>query len=109
MHHDEKLFIKTGKFKISRLGIFMASFDWIIAIFFIIFLYLKFPTNLVLIGIFSSLLWDILKAGYITPLKNNKFFMWQLKTHAKIQKHTSCLIGLLIQINIILILLKILL
>lgn len=61
-----------------------------------------------LFAIFISLLPDIVKVGYLTKLKNNKFFKKYMLFHSKIQKDVSWKLGILIQLIIAIILLKLL-
>jgi len=61
-----------------------------------------------LVAIFISLLPDIIKIGYLTRLKDNEFFKKYMLFHSRIQKDVSWSLGILIQLIVAIILIKIL-
>ncbi|MFH1359112.1 MAG: hypothetical protein ABIH37_04440 [archaeon] len=70
----------------------------ILFVLFLIFYFLFMSVNLVSIGIFFSLVPDIIKLFYFTPLMKFRPFRGYLKFHAKIQNDLSVAMGLVVQI-----------
>lgn len=105
---DRNSFKKTYKFKFTKKTIIFVSIDIIISLLVILYLQIYFKSLLMLFAIFISLLPDIVKIGYLTRLKDNKFFKKYLLFHSRIQKDVSWKLGILIQLIIALILIKIL-
>jgi tetrahydromethanopterin S-methyltransferase subunit F len=102
---DKIEFIKNGKTKIKKLDVFMKFFDIFLSIF-IVFHFFKYynKTTKIFLGIFASLLPDLLKIGYLTRIKNNKYYISYLKFHAKIQKDINWKKGIFIQLILLIIL-----
>jgi len=96
-------FKRTGKAKINKLNAFLRIIDAILVISLVYYIAGTPEDGLLIFSIFSALLPDIIKIGYITKLKNNKHYMNQLKFHAKIQKDADWRLGLIIQLIIALI------
>lgn len=106
---DRKDFIENGKAKIGKLNIFIRTIDVVLVILSLILIYHGFDSKAMLLGAIFALTPDLVKAGYVLGLKNNKYFLKQLKFHAKIQKDAEWKIGLIIQLLIVIILLILLL
>ncbi|MFA6022482.1 MAG: hypothetical protein WC781_00160 [Candidatus Pacearchaeota archaeon] len=104
-HFDKSDFIKSGKAKIKKSTFLLRAVDGILGISAIIFFYYQFNLIGVLIGGFFAVLPDMIKIGYYSKLKNNKYFNNYLKFHAKIQRDVSRNFGIIIQILISLIIL----
>lgn len=100
---DIKAFARTGKASISRLTFIIRAVDFIIAIALIVFFYTTTHQTIILAGAIASLLPDLVKIGYYTPLKNAKFFQAYLRFHGNLQKETSFVIGILTQIIMIIV------
>ena len=104
---DKKYFELTGKVHITKKDVILHIMDFFMVIIgiFIFWHYTKifninFTKTTVTLGIFMSLLPDLLKFGYVTKLKNKKSFRNYLKFHSNIQKKHWWLdwkVGLVIQ------------
>lgn len=106
---DIKLTRKTyNKIKITNKAFLFELADMLIGIILIVCIYFTFRSILMLIGIFFSLLPDIIKLAYITPFKNNKIFKEYMYFHSIIQLEVGWILGILIQLIIIIILLTLL-
>lgn len=101
-------FKKNYKVKITKNLILFELIEILINILVIIYLQIHFKSLLMLFAIFISLLPDIAKFGYLTKLKDNKLFKKYMLFHSKIQKDVSWRMGILIQLIITLILIKVL-
>lgn len=99
---------KNYNIKITKKVVLFELTEILINILVIIFLLVYFKDLLMLFAIFVSLLPDIAKVGYLTKLKDNKLFKRYMLFHLKIQKDVSWKIGILIQLIITVILIKIL-
>lgn len=101
-YFDNSYFNKSGKLKVLKKDLIIKSFDGILMIIMFITLFILKQPHL-LFGGFLTILPDLVKLGYFTNLKNNKYYMGQLKHHARIQNDVKPLLGLSTQIIIILI------
>lgn len=94
---DKRKFEKTGIAKIKKSVIYIRVIDSFFSIILLIyFLYISNNYNIIY-GAFFSLLPDVLKIGYLTPITNNKYFKKYLKFHSRIQKDINIIPGLIIQ------------
>lgn len=98
---NRKEFIENGKAKIEKLNIFIRTIDVVLVILSLILIYHWFDSEAMLLGAIFALTPDLIKAGYVLGLKNNRYFLKQLKFHAKIQKDAGWKIGLIVQILIV--------
>lgn len=104
---DAKLTEKNyNKIKITKRAFLFELADIFIGIFLIVYIFLTFRSILMLIGIFFSLLPDIIKIFYFTPFKNTKIFKKYLHFHSIIQIEVGWFLGILTQIIITIILLN---
>ena len=91
---DKKLFAKKGKLSVSRKMLYTRIIDGLFTICLVVY----FASNkLVLIGILTSLIPDLIKIFYFTPLRRSKIYLGYLKFHSKIQKEVDWKLGLLTQ------------
>jgi len=98
-------FSKTGKANITKRDFFIHIADMVLAALMLILVYNSFESKRIIFGAIFSLLPDLIKVGYFTPIRKNKWYMQYLKLHAFFQQEVSWIAGLIIQIGIILILL----
>lgn len=106
---DKKLFHLTEKISIKRSTFLISSIDFLIFINLIYLLYFLFDSKIVVLAAFISVLPDIMKAGYFSKkLRQNKKFMKYLRFHSKIQREVGWKVGLLTQLIILFIVLKML-
>jgi hypothetical protein len=104
----KEFFKKSYKLKIGDKGVLLEIIDFLIIILLIIFIQIKFDNLLMLFSIFVSLLPDIIKIGYFARLNNNKIFRKYIYFHLKIQKEIPWIPGLLTQLIVSLIFIKLL-
>ena len=104
----KEVFKKSYKIQVNDKAVLLEISDIIIAILLIFYIYFKFNNSLMLFGIFFSLLPDILRLGYFTKLRDNKFFTKFMLFHLRIQKEISWIPGLLTQLIVSLIFIKLL-
>lgn len=107
--NDKKRFIVCESFTVKKSHLVMFCIDFIITLIVITFLYNDLHSKLMLLGAFTAVLPDFIKAGYKTRLKKNKHFMNHLKFHARIQNDVNWKLGIITQAIIIITLLIILL
>lgn len=105
---DRNVFKNSYKIKLTNKAILFEVIESFLTILLIIYIQIKFNSILMLFSIFISLLPDIAKLGYLTKLRNNKLFKKYMLFHSKIQKDVSWKIGILIQLAIGIVLIKIL-
>jgi len=105
---DRDLFKKNYKVKITKKLILFESIEIPITFLVIICLYIYFNNLLMLFAIFVSILPDMAKLGYLTKLKNNRFFKKYMLFHSRIQKDVSWKLGILIQLMIAIMFIKLL-
>jgi hypothetical protein len=100
------LFETKGRVDISKKIVYLEVFDSLIALALIAYFILLIPSKsiMILIGSIASLSPDIIKLGFLTPLKKNKFYMSYLQFHSKIQKEIDWKLGVFIQIIVLIIL-----
>lgn len=110
--HRDNLFKRkvsrnSYKIKITKKAVFFELLDALISLFLIVIICLQFQSMLMLLGIFISLLPDLIKLNHFL-FKKNKIFIKYLYFHSAIQKEVSWKLGILIQLITTLLLLKIL-
>jgi hypothetical protein len=93
-----------SKFKLTKTAVFSELSDIIPSLILIFYLFLKFNSLLMLISVFFSLLPDIVKVFYFTPVKNNKIFKGYMDFHNNIQTELSWFWGIITQIIVAIIL-----
>jgi len=101
--YDKAHFEKTGKLKAHKLMYFIEITDFLIVIAILIYFADKtvfFDTKMMLGAIFS-ILPDVLKVGYFTPLRKNKYFMKYLQFHSKIQNEVGWKKGIFYQLVVL--------
>ena len=86
----------------------VGAIDAIVAISLIFLLYNNFHTSNVVIGCIAALFPDIISAGYFTKLKNKKTYRKIMTFHGKIQKESGFFYGILTQLILVIIFIKIL-
>ena len=91
-------FEKNYKVKIKKGDKIIRGADFIVSLLLVGYFTFQTYSYLIFLGAFFSLLPDIIKIGYYTKLKQNKFFINYLKFHSKIQKDTKVITGIIIQI-----------
>jgi hypothetical protein len=80
-----------------KLVVFELAEIWV-TILLMIYIIIKFPSTLVAVGIFFSLLPDAVKIFYLTDLKHNKYFKKYIIFHSEIQTDIGWFWGLATQI-----------
>jgi hypothetical protein len=95
---DKKRFEKTGIAKIKKSVFIIRTIDMIFSMLLLAYFFYITKNNYLLLGVFFSLLPDFIKIGYYGIINKIKFFKDYLIFHSKIQKETSILKGLIIQI-----------
>ena len=97
--YDKVLFETKGHININNKALYVQLLDALIALAFIIYFIVSIPSKgiIIFIGAIASLSPDIVKLGFFTPLRNDKFYMGYLKFHSKIQKEVSWQLGAFIQ------------
>lgn len=93
-----------GAGKLTKQKIIIEIADILVGIVTISILFTKFNSTLMLVGIFFSLLPDMLKIFYFTPLKNTNLVQGYMKFHSKIQGKASVVTGLITQLITVIIL-----
>jgi len=96
-HYNKKSFEKSGRFIFNKKIIRIRTFDALLSFILIIYFFNLSNNYLLLLGAFFSGFPDILKVGYFTSFRNNRFFLNYVKWHSKIQGQASVFFGLLIQ------------
>ncbi len=91
---------KKYKLQINKKRIIIRAIDMLIGIILVFILFAKFSSTIMLIGIFFSLLPDMAKILYFTPLKNTKIIESYMHFHSRIQGKSNWKLGLLIQVLI---------
>jgi len=104
----KEFFKKSYKLRFNDKAVLFEVIESLLTILLIIYLQIKFNSLLMLFSIFISLLPDIVKIGYLTGLKNNKIFKSYIHFHLGIQKELSWIPGILTQLIVSLILIKLL-
>jgi len=105
---DLASFKKSFEVKINKSLVFTVLADFFLALFLSFLLFDILGNWLVFVGAFAAMLPDILKLGYFTPLKRNKWYRKHLLFHAHIQKEVPLGIGILTQVVTVLILIYLL-
>jgi len=107
--YEKKLFQSNGKMTENKPTFIIRFIDFSLAFIIIVLLYLHFNSKLLVLGALVAVLPDIAKIGYLTSLKNKKFYIDYLKFHSKIQGNAGFKLGLIIQAIILIIILLLLL
>ncbi|MDP2946651.1 MAG: hypothetical protein Q8N88_00915 [Nanoarchaeota archaeon] len=105
---DKNNFKNNYQVNFNRKLLFIGAIDGIIAIFLLIFMYDKFNSSHLIIGSMASIFPDILSAGYLTKFKHKKKYKKFLQFHSNIQRDAGVFFGIITQIIIALIILKVL-
>jgi|SRR3989344_2348837 len=104
---ERRLSKNSYNIKITKKAVLFEALDAFIGLILIIVIYLKFSSLLMLFSIFISLSPDVIKLSHFI-LKDNKFFIRYLYFHSIIQTEISWTSGIIVQVIITIILLKIL-
>ncbi len=104
---ERKLSKNSYNIKITKKAVLFEALDAFIGLILIMIIYLKFSSLLMVFSIFISLLPDVIKLGHFI-LKDNKLFIRYLYFHSAIQTELSWISGIIVQLIITIILLKIL-
>lgn len=91
---------KEYKLQINKKRIIIRTADMLMSIVLVSILFTKSSSTIMFIGIFFSLLPDLTKILYFTPLKNTKIIENYMHFHAKIQGKANWKLGLIIQVII---------
>jgi len=105
--YDKEAFEKRRHLKITKNLVMLQIVDAALTILSIIYILknVHYNKTIMLIGAFAGLLPDLIKAGYLTPLRNNKYFDSYLHFHSTIQKEPGWKIGILIELAVLAIIL----
>jgi len=104
---DNKNFILMDHAALKKKDVFLQAIDVTASAFILIFLTQSLG-SVVFIGAFFSLLPDIMKLGFVTRLRKRSWYMKLLKFHARIQRETGPILGLISQLVIAVIILMLL-
>jgi len=104
----KKVFKKSYKIRFNDKAVLFETIKAFLTFLFIIYIQIKFKSSLMLFSIFISLLPDIVKIGYLTRLRDNKIFKNYIYFHSRIQTIIPWVPGILIQLIVSLILIKLL-
>jgi len=105
---DKKHFKESNRVKYNGILVYIQGVSLIWTILLIYFLYIEVNNKFLLFGAFFSVLPDFMKLGYFTKLKNKKYYKNYLHFHNNIQRETGFILGMLTQILVLIILLKLL-
>lgn len=106
-YFNNKLFQISGRAIVRKSTVILHFIDFLFAVFLIIILYLKFDSKLMILGAVVSIFPDMIKVAYHTPMRKSKSYISLLKFHSKIQREVNWKAGLLTQLVVLFILLKI--
>jgi hypothetical protein len=105
---DNEDFKKNYNAKLRKKTLLYGGIDGLVAVILIFFMFGRFSSGMLLLGCMASVFPDILSLGYFTKIKHKKKYKKFLHFHNNIQKEAGFFIGMLIQMIIILVLIKIL-
>ena len=107
-YFNNKLFHISGRAVVRKSTAILQFIDFLFAVLVIIILYFEFYSKLMVLGALISIFPDIVKVAYSTPLRKSKSYIRLLNFHSRIQKDVSWKVGLLTQLIMLILLLKIL-
>jgi hypothetical protein len=105
---DREHFKNYSVIKCNKKLVYLRMTEVIATFMFIYFIYTGFGDKFMLLGAIASILPDLANIGYFTKLKNKKSYNKYLQFHSGIQKDCGLLFGLLTQLVVFVVFMKIL-
>ena len=105
--YDKDNFKYFYSVKFNKINVYLVITDLLATIFLLFILHEKFHSHLMIFGAIAAILPDVANIGYFTKLKHKKNYKKLLYFHSNIQGESTVLLGILTQLIIVIVIMKI--